>query len=260
MNFYKISQYLHYRRHATRPAGLHSPFLYHLFYDQLADKQYNRALTPLLNYIRSCAHDTAAVTLTDYGAGSQASKAATRSIRSITHSTRRSTWQYRWLYALAKHLSFSRVLELGTSLGFSTAALALGMPGGQVHTCEGDPTLATYAQEHLLAMGLTHATVHTGRFADQLPILTATHAPFDAILLDGHHTETATLSYFNQLLPHCSEQAVIWVDDIYWSPGMTNAWRTLTAHEAVTVHVDLYYFGLLFLRRAKAKEGIILRP
>lgn len=41
-----------------------------------------------------------------------------------------------WLALLARHLKPARVFEVGTFIGKSTAALAIGMDGGQIWTCD----------------------------------------------------------------------------------------------------------------------------
>lgn len=238
---------------------MHSPFLYALFHDILQDPRHFYAFDDIAVLIDHCKKDKTLLPVTDFGAGSQVNNATERSVQTIAKSVKRPEWQYRWLFHLARSIRPAQILELGTSLGFSTVALAEGHLKGAVHTCEGAPAIHERAKQYFDQLGLPHIHLHTGPFAATLPQLTTTAGPFAFIILDGHHTEAATVQYFTQLLPHTAQKAVIWVDDIYWSPGMTRAWQTLTAHTRVSVSVDLYFFGLLFLDRPQEKQHIVLR-
>jgi hypothetical protein len=40
---------------------------------------------------------------------------------------------------------------------------------------------------------------------------------------------------------------------------MEEAWETIKAHERVTVTIDLYNMGLVFLRREQVPEHFVLR-
>ena len=48
-------------------------------------------------------------------------------------------------------------------------------------------------------------------------------------------------------------------DDIYWSSGMKEAWNEIKAHSDVTVTIDLFWIGLVFVRKGQAKENFRIR-
>jgi hypothetical protein len=52
---------------------------------------------------------------------------------------------------------------------------------------------------------------------------------------------------------------VLVFDDIHWSRDMSEAWDAIKAHPEVTVTIDLYDMGLVFLRKEQAPEHFVLR-
>lgn len=151
------------------------------------------------------------------------------------------------LLALARELRPRNVLELGTCLGISGAYLASGLllnGSGRLVTLEGAPALAARAAANLRRLGLEEVEVVPGLFRVTLPGLLERPEPIDLAFIDGHHDEMATQEYFEQLLPHLADDAVVVFDDIRWSDGMTNAWRALCRHPAVRIAVDLDRIGI----------------
>ena len=49
------------------------------------------------------------------------------------------------------------------------------------------------------------------------------------------------------------------MDDIYWSKGMQRAWKEVIAWLEVRVSIDLFYMGILLLRRDMAKEHLKIK-
>jgi predicted O-methyltransferase YrrM len=124
----------------------------------------------------------------------------------------------------------------------------------QCISIEGSKELSKFAATHLASMNL-HATLLVGEFTEVLEkqIDWKTFRP-EFVLLDGNHREEATLDYFEYLLPRLGANAILVLDDIYWSKGMTKAWKTIIRHPRVTVSIDLFDLGICFLDRNQAKE------
>ncbi|MBS1605282.1 MAG: class I SAM-dependent methyltransferase, partial [Bacteroidetes bacterium] len=154
----------------------------------------------------------------------------------------------------------SVTLELGTSLGFSAAYLSSGRrEGGKLWTVEGSGQVAGVARKNLETLGLD-ATVIEGNFDDVLPELLGRIGPVDLAFVDGNHRREATLSYFEQLMGHAGEKALFVFDDIHWSAGMEEAWGAIMADPRVYLTIDLFFFGLVFLRdEFKVKQNFTIR-
>ena len=198
----------------------------------------------------------------DLGAGHGGRRGPSRP-RTIRHIVRHSSGApryHRLLCRLSRYVAPAVILELGTALGLGTLALALGAPRARLFTIEGDPTLATRAEEMLSHHfpGREISVLH-GAFDDVLPPLLEKTGPLDLVFLDGHHEEKATLRYHSILLPHLHTKSVAVIDDIHWSKGMFNAWNILREHEQTSLSVDLFRMGLLFFDPALPKRTVTLR-
>ena len=110
-------------------------------------------------------------------------------------------------------------------------------------------------------MQLNNIHVVTGNFDDTLqPLIDHTEAPFDFIFIDGNHRKEPTLRYFDQLLAKSTNDTVFVFDDIHWSKEMEEAWEQLKQHPSVTLTIDLFFIGLVFLRKEqKEKEHFVIR-
>jgi len=142
-------------------------------------------------------------------------------------------------------------LELGTSLGLSTAyqaaALLCNDNGGHLTSLEGAGELAKLSRTHLQGLGLRNASVVEGRFQDTLSDVISTHHCFAWVSKDAQHTERATIGFFETILPHLDNPAILVFDDINWSQQMRRAWSTIKADRRVSIAVDLRRTGICLL-------------
>ncbi|MEO7264530.1 MAG: SAM-dependent methyltransferase, partial [Ferruginibacter sp.] len=56
------------------------------------------------------------------------------------------------------------------------------------------------------------------------------------------------LEYFSILLNHSTSSTVLIFDDIHWSAEMEAVWEEIKTHKAVTLTIDLFFIGIVFLR------------
>lgn len=245
----------HYFR-SIKLHGVHSPFVFELvtrcFYDKTPYLEYKM----MDAYRKALRNDKRNIQVTDYGSGSRVFNSTTRSVSAIAgHAGIPKKKQY-LLFRLARYLDFRKTLELGTSLGLGSAALGLHK-SNRVVTVEGCAATAAVAQEYFDSFGFNNITLVQDTFAHFLkqPL------PFqpDCVYFDGHHDQKHTLEYFYTLLPSAHNDTVFIFDDIYWSKGMTAAWKEIAAHPEVTVSIDTFWQGLVFFRKEQPKEHFSIR-
>ena len=144
------------------------------------------------------------------------------------------------------------VLELGTSLGLTTAYLAATDSRNRVVTFEGAQQVADIARLNWQKLSLKNIECIIGNLDDTLPryvehtLYNNARARVDLVFMDANHTYEATLRYYEQLRPLFHRKTIVVVDDIHWSPEMNRAWDELRRREEVTTSMDLYEMGLLF--------------
>lgn len=102
------------------------------------------------------------------------------------------------LGVLAAAIGASRILELGTALGYSACWLAQGAASAQVDTIERDPIHADLARANLRAFGVAHRVrVIEGDFDEVLPTV---QAGYDLAFIDGYAPSLQQLHQVRRLL------------------------------------------------------------
>ncbi len=253
-SFYRLQKYLQYRLKARSKYYLHSPFIYQ-FYLQVLEPKDDENLKKVCAVRTQWAQNKALLPITDFGTGQQVARPISQLVNQVAVKHRYG----KVLYALVKHMGAEKMLEIGTSLGISAAYLASANPAARLLTLEGNPAAAAKAAELHKTLGLQNITIETGNFNTSLQPALDKLERLDLAFIDGNHTRQATLAYFEACLHYVHQDSVLIFDDIYWSPGMTQAWEHIKAHPQVKVSIDIYQFGLVFFRKQNlAKEDFVL--
>jgi predicted O-methyltransferase YrrM len=80
----------------------------------------------------------------------------------------------------------------------------------------------------------------------------------DLLFMDANHRYQTTMDYFRQCLPLCKSETIVVIDDIYWSPGMTRAWKEIKEVEKVGMTIDLFQAGVVLFRNGLGRKHYIL--
>lgn len=257
-NFYTLSAYFKHQLRAKTRHGTHSPFVYKLldevFYLKGSYYDYEK-----INLIRSKMElDTRVLNIVDLGAGSK-KLGNQRSVMDIAKTSVKKKKLAELLYRIVLNQKPKTTIEFGTSLGITTCYLALANPKSQVYTIEGDMSIRSVAMENFKALDLKNIRSILGNFDEILPELLNQLEEVNFAFIDGNHRKDATLRYFKQLLPKMSNGSFIIFDDIYWSREMTEAWNEIIQSNQLTVTIDLFYFGIAFIRQEQVKEHFTIR-
>ncbi|MCC6839672.1 MAG: class I SAM-dependent methyltransferase [Flavobacteriales bacterium] len=238
---------------------VHSPFVYKLVTEALRQRTPGSEYAAIEDLRRELLQRNDTITVTDHGAGPRRKQGNERRIGSMARSALKPRRQAEQLARIAQHFRPGSVLELGTSLGITTLYLARTLPDARVHTIEGCPATASLAQGHFQQHGGANITLHTGPFRQQLPLVLGLIDRLDLVFIDGHHAAAPTLDYFGQCLAKAHNDSVFIFDDIHWNAEMEQAWAEIQGHPRVSVTVDLYHYGLAFLRKEQQREHFRLR-
>lgn len=113
----------------------------------------------------------------------------------------------RFFYRLTLELKARRVLEIGTSTGYSGGwfAMALKKTGGRLITLEIDPGRHAEALKNFAAMGVSD--VVEARLANALTEVARLDGPFDIVLIDAWKPDY--LRYYELALPKVRRGGVI---------------------------------------------------
>ncbi len=255
--FYQIQQYIKFLFSSRNQHGVHSPFVYDLVTKCFYDKSPYPAYEDIIRFKAKLLRTDRFITIKDLGPGSKKTKQKERHVSEIAKTSGTPLKRAKLLFRLAQYFQPNNVLELGTSLGTATHAIAKGHPEANIATIEGCPNLHSFSKHFLERYTSKTINFINADFSDALNTLIPT--TYDLVFFDGNHQKEATLDYFKRLLPMATNNSLFIFDDIYWSKGMTEAWEIIKQHQDVTVTVDTFYWGIVFFRKEQVKEHFRIR-
>ena len=254
-----IYNYLIYRLNSVNEHGVHSPFVYELLLSTIYNKKAFYSYAQIEKIRQDMLSSKQKVHCTDLGAGSHNQNKISRSLYEIASTSVKPAKYAQLLFRLVDHFQPSSVLELGTSLGISSAYMAVANSKTKLITIEGCEEIAAVAKQNFFKLDITNIEQVVGNFDEVLPSVLKSVNHLDLVFFDGNHRKEATLHYFKQCLEKSVETSVFIFDDIYWSSGMKEAWEEIKSNERVTVSIDLFYMGIVFFRKEQVKEHFVIR-
>jgi predicted O-methyltransferase YrrM len=258
---HQIKWFLNYSLKAQNLHGVHSPFVY-AFNKQILNAT-DATFYPFekIEALRNqLLKSNESVLVTDFGAGSRLNQTQTRKVAKIAKYSLKPQKIAALYFRIIQHYQYQNLLELGTSLGITSAYLASAAPKGNLSTLEGCPNIAQIAHSNFKKLNLFSVEPIVGAFEVTLQNHLASLAkPIDFVLIDGNHRYKPTINYLNQIIPYLSDNACVIIDDIYWSSEMTKAWEEAKKNPTFTVSINLFSVGILFKHAGKIKEDFVLR-
>ncbi len=254
-----LIRYLNYTFKSLNQHGVHSPFVYDLLMNVIYVKTDYYAFKKIEKVREQLLDSDKKVVSNDFGAGSEKVKTGTKKIRTIVRQSAKSPKYGQLLFRLVNHFQPSNVLEIGTSLGISTAYMASANSQTPVITIEGSNTIAEIAKQNFEHLELKNIEQVSGNFDTVLNTTLNNFKKTDFVFFDGNHRKAATLAYFNTCLQKATENSVFVFDDIYWSDEMMQAWDEIKANNNVIVTIDLFFMGLVFFKKGQAKQHFVIR-
>ena len=227
--------------------GVHSPFVFDFIKNVLTDKKIYDCYTKVEDRRKVLLLNEELIEVEDFGAGSSLTPSSIRKVNAIAGSSLKSKKYGQLLFRMIQYYQPTALLELGTSLGITSSYLSFGNPSAKLFTCEGAGKIATIAQKNFDLMSLNNIEIIVGDFSKTLPSLLAKMRKIDFAFVDGNHRKSSTINYFHQLLDHSNSTSIFVLDDIHWSNEMEEAWIYIQRHPAVTLTIDLFFIGIVFV-------------
>jgi predicted O-methyltransferase YrrM len=228
------------------------------------EKKWIAKIETLRNSLKT---STTELSINDYGAGSPDLKLTADImyqgriiVKIIGEICQNTSKPYKWdllLFKLIREFHPTVCLELGTALGISAAYQGAACElnnNGRIITIEGSESLVFEAKKNIEKLNLNRVNIVFGRFQDKLQGVLQENAPIDYVFIDGHHDESATLTYFKQILPYLSDGAILVFDDIYWSDGMKRAWNTIQKNKNLKISIDLFDVGICIFSKSVVEK------
>ncbi len=226
---------------------MHSPFVFNFILQVLRKKVEHPSISIIEKKRKEYLQSTAWISVEDLGAGSRSINHTKRRVRDIAKSSLKPTKYASLLYKLVEYYQPNTVIELGTSLGITTAYLSL--PGKKVYSIEGSNAIASIAEKTFRDLSIQNIELIKGNFDSCLPTLLQQVQKVDMVYVDGNHRKEPTLRYFKMLLEGVHDESIFIFDDIHWSSEMELAWQEIQQHPSVTSTIDLFFIGIVFFRK-----------
>lgn len=237
---------------------IHSPLLFE-FADQILERKDLKPLTEIEELRKSLLKDETPIIRQDFGAGSKSLQHHT-TVSRIAKTAIAHPMIVQLLTKMVRFYQPRQILELGTSLGITTAYLASHQKNGSVITVEGDQNIQKIAQSNFNKLNLPILSIQAtfDQFfakADQYPLQP------NFVFIDGHHEGAALIRYFTQILPFLPPNAILILDDIHWTSDMEQAWEVIKTMDQVRFSIDMFQIGIIFTHsKNQEPEHIRLIP
>jgi predicted O-methyltransferase YrrM len=240
--------------------GMHSPFVFDFIQNVLNNRSHYIPPSDIEKLREQLLGEDEIVPITDLGAGSRSENANDKKVSQLAATALKPRKYAQLLFRLVQHYHPSRIVELGTSLGITTAYLSKGDPAAQLITIEGSPAIAQLARDNFRKLNCTNIELVQGDFDVLLPSLLNKLPDIDLAYIDGNHRYHPTINYFNQMLQKAHNDTILVFDDIHWSKEMEHSWEEIKAHPSVQYTIDIFFLGFVFFRQEfKVKQHFKIR-
>jgi predicted O-methyltransferase YrrM len=254
----KYIQHQFYRRH-RKGHGIHAPYLFEFVHEVVFNASEREVPGKIIHVHRELKKDKSMIPVGKLGATSNVDPSGERSVRSFVQGSSVNEKYGALLHRISHWFRPDMIIELGTGLGISTIYLSSGSPETPLHSIEGNTDRADFAAQLMCKCDLGPVSIHWGemeeKLEDLMPLLEGRFLAF----VDGNHRYEPTVSYVKKLLAKVGEEAVIIMDDIYWSKEMHRAWKEVVSWPGVRVSIDLFHMGILLLRRDLNRDKVKIK-
>lgn len=231
--------------------GVHSPYLFQFTNYVLLEKNEFYVYNKIEKIRHKLLTDKRIINTTDFGTG----KSKPKKVSLIAHSSLIQPKYGQLIFRTINYLKLTNLLELGTSLGISTAYIASTSSKAHCVTLEGCEHTANIAMNTFINLNLQNIQIITGNIDNTIHTALNEFNEIDFVFVDANHSYDATLKYFDIIVPKLSKNAVVIFDDIYWSNEMKHAWQVIKAKKQVTSTIDLFQIGICFFNPDLTKKN-----
>lgn len=252
---YRFKSYLKYLFEAkhVKGHGVHSPFAFDLISNICEEKNPYYIFSQIESLREKYLKNKSSIYVEDYGMGESGSK----KVSAIAKYSLKKKKHAQLLFRLANYAKPLNILELGTSLGITTAYLASSNQNIKCYSFEGCANILSLAKETLDTLHINNVELIEGNIDETLPLFLESLDELGFVYFDANHNREATISYFNQCINKVTSDSVFVFDDIHYSKGMEQAWKQIIKDERVKVSFDLFSLGIIYFKKELQKQDYI---
>lgn len=253
----KYLKYLFFAKH-KKGHGIHSPFMFDLVTKVFNNNIVGNDLQKVLKIHNRLKNSKEILEYNEIGAGSAYKNKKKQTLGQIISSSSINKKYGKLLFNIVRYLEPENILELGTSVGISTAYIAQASRNSNLKSIEGVKVKTKIAQDTAQKLNLNTEFI-TGNFNDIIDDIVKKYKKLDFVFFDGNHKKQSTLKYFNTCLEKIHNDSIFIFDDIHWSDEMEEAWNEIINNKSVRVSVDLFRMGLIFFKQELSYEQYVIK-
>jgi predicted O-methyltransferase YrrM len=162
------------------------------------------------------------------------------------------------LFRLVVYFRSKHILQVGTSLGFSSLFLSSHRSELCCFALEPLAETAAVTQKICEHAGLTTVTVRAGHYANTLPGILHTMGTVDLLYLNGRYEQAERVQQiFTLCLPFLEDTAIIICEGLRQT-SMRRFWKELRDHPKITATLDLFSLGIAFISPKLHKKNYVV--
>lgn len=253
----KYIRYFLFAKH-KKGHGIHSPFVYNLISKVLNNESEHEDLKQVTDAHNKYIKSTKYIEFEDLGAGSNYNKAKKLTLGKIIRRSSVDKKYGKLIFNLIKYFNPTNILELGSSVGISSAYIAQAAPHSIFKSIEGVDEKIQIAKEISFELNQNTEFIQ-GNFDDILNSVLDNYNKLDLVFFDGNHTKQSTLNYFNSCLNKSHNESIFIFDDIHWSRDMEEAWEIIKKNNKVKVSIDIFRMGLVFFKKELSYQQYVIK-
>lgn len=253
---FKYLVYILFSKH-KKGHSIHSPFVFKLVTDVFNNKNKDEELIKVIDLHKQFKKSRSIIEYSEIGAGS-VFKNNKKNVGKIVKQSSVEIKYGKLLYNLIKYFNPENILEIGTSVGISSAYIAQANKNANFISIEGIQAKIKIAEQIKQSLNQNTDFVH-GNFDNTLDVVINNINNLDFVFFDGNHTKKSTLEYFYKCLPKSNNNSIFIFDDIHWSKEMEAAWIEIKKDPSVKVSIDLFRMGLIFFKKELSTEHYIIK-
>jgi len=251
--FQKVKSFIIFLLKSKNKHGVHSPFVFKLITTCFQNKIPNKYLNIFLKYRKELSINTSTIIANELTSGS---KNFSPKKKKISRIVKISNKRGELLMNLMKYFNPNNILEVGSSIGLSTAALSISAPNSKITTLETCKDTGNIAMEMFKKYNLKNIKLVIGEVESTLPKELKDNV-FDFICFNGN--KGTIIEYFESCLSCINNNSVLLFNNIHVNKKNEKAWGEIKNHPKVTVTIDTYLWGVVFFRKEQQKEHFTIR-
>lgn len=235
---------------------IHSPFVYGLITSAIEGNEFeNKNLFDKIAKLKSEAFQkNETLNYTIQGAGSVIiDNKKVVSVRKLLTSAVSSINKLKFIYKIASYCKPTVIIEVGTSLGFSSFVLN-NVINSKFIGFEPVEALANHTNKLLKQSGSNNWQLFQEPFEGNLRNLNFRNE-IVFFYFDGNHTKEGLRNFFIEIEEMAKMNTIYClIDDIRWSDGMFKEWKKVELKNAVSLSLDFFQMSLVSFEKKFQKE------